>query len=331
MKPKNTGERGNKTKNPASFIALILLCTISTVNAVEDRIFTTSGQILDGEEWGNVYIYNDDTIVDMLGGLVDGIATYDASTLNITDGSVSTLDALEFSTANVSGGSVYSVSAWDYTTVNLSGDGSITSLGARVSGTINMMGGIAEYLGAIDSGTINIYGGLITESLGAWNNTVVNIYGYDFNYDPTGGSLDGGQLTGFWPDSTVFIIDLYGTETYSHINLFAVINVDVKIRPETLHLTSTGRWITCNIWMPEDCNVTDINTSTVYLEHQVQPVWIWFNQKQNMMITKFNRSEIQNILKPSEVELSLSGHFLDGTYFEGTDTIKVINKGRKNK
>ncbi len=82
-----------------------------------------------------------------------------------------------------------------------------------------MMGGTAEYLGAIDSGTVNIYGGLITESLGAWNDAVVNIYGYDFNYDPMGGSRDGGQLTGFWLDSTAFIIDLYGTDTYSHINL----------------------------------------------------------------------------------------------------------------
>ncbi|NIP55527.1 MAG: hypothetical protein GWN00_14400, partial [Aliifodinibius sp.] len=130
-----------------------------------------------------------------------------------------TLNAFNSSTANISGGSIYGVIVWDYTTVKLSGTGNVTTLHVYVSGTINMMGGTAEYLGAIDSGTVNIYGGLITESLGAWNDAVVNIYGYDFNYDPMGGSRDGGQLTGFWLDSTAFIIDLYGTDTYSHINL----------------------------------------------------------------------------------------------------------------
>jgi hypothetical protein len=68
--------------------AAILCFTASELTAVEDKIFTSSGQILPPEEWSNVYIYNDDTIVDMFGGLVDGIATYDASTLNITGGLV---------------------------------------------------------------------------------------------------------------------------------------------------------------------------------------------------------------------------------------------------
>jgi len=109
-----------------------------------------------------------------------------------------------------------------------------------------------------------------------------------------------------------------------------VIYVEIDIKPTTLNLTSTSRWITCRIWLPEDYNVTDVNTATVYLEHQAQPEWIWFNQKQNLLMTKFNRSEIQNILEPArEVELTVSGYLLDGTYFLGTDTIKVINKGRK--
>ena len=42
-----------------------------------------------------------------------------------------------------------------------------------------------------------------------------------------------------------------------------------------------------------------------------------------------SRSEIGGMLEPGEVELAVSGQLLDGTYFEGKDTVKVIDKGRK--
>lgn len=203
----------------SAIIVLLVLLTGGRAYGLLDKTFTSSGQILPGEEWNNVFIYNDDTIVDMLGGLVDGIGIYDASTVNVTAGHVNTLDALEFSTANVSGGFVYGLHAKNNSIVIFSDDASGTSIGARDFGTLNMNGGTTDLIGVIDSGTLNLYGGLITESLGAWHDAVVNIYGYDFNYDPMGGSLDGGQLTGFWLDDTPFTIDLYGIETYSHINL----------------------------------------------------------------------------------------------------------------
>ena len=69
----------------------------------ESIVFTESGQILDGEVWDFVDIYNDDTVVDMLGGLADYITTYDASTLNVTGGHAD-FGAMEYSTINISGG-----------------------------------------------------------------------------------------------------------------------------------------------------------------------------------------------------------------------------------
>jgi hypothetical protein len=219
MKTKKTGERGNKTKNSALLITLILLCTISTVRAVEDRIFTTSGQILDGEEWGNVYIYNDDTIVDMLGGLVDGIATYDASTLNITDGSVSTLEALEFSTANVSGGYAHTLWAWDSAMVTLSGTGSVISLSARGdSGLANVYGGSVSGISTYDSGIVNLHGGLVSDYISAPSGTI-NIFGYDLIKMPSGGTYGFGYVAGYWHDNMAFTINLLSPETYSNVYL----------------------------------------------------------------------------------------------------------------
>jgi probable HAF family extracellular repeat protein len=110
-----------------------------------------------------------------------------------------------------------------------------------------------------------------------------------------------------------------------------VIYVEIEIRPNTLNFASRGKWINCEIWLPEDYNVADVNSHTVFLEDEVQAEWIWFNEKQSVVMAKFNRAALRQILQPGEVELTVSGHFLDGTYFLGTDTIKVINKGRKNK
>ena len=204
-----------------TILAAIMLLPVSKVRAVLDIYSDTV--IQEGDYYDTVVnVYDtppDNTTVDMTGGFVHNLRPYDSSIINMTGGEIQTLETFNTSTANISGGSIYGVSAWDYTTVNLSVTGNVTALHARVSGTINMMGGSAEYLGAIDSGTINIYGGLITESLGAWNDAVVNIYGYGFNYDPTAGTRDGGQLTGFWLDNSFFTIDLKTLETYSHINL----------------------------------------------------------------------------------------------------------------
>lgn len=210
-----------KRKVIAIFAAAVILSfTTPELTAVEDKIFTSSGQILPGEEWNNVYIYNDDTIVDMLGGDVDEIGSYDTSTINVTGGYVMILSALELSTANVSGGIVAGLESWDYSTVNLLGTGSVFSLNARGEfGTINMTGGTTEYLRASDNSIINLYGGLVTEHLNAWDSSTVNIYGHSFNYNPAGGSWNGGQLTGFYLDDAPFTIDLYDMQTYNHVNL----------------------------------------------------------------------------------------------------------------
>jgi hypothetical protein len=203
----------------ALIIAFVAVCAASEVLAVGDKAFTSSGQILPGEEWNIVSVYNDDTVVDMLGGLVDGMGTYDASTLNITGGFVSTLDALEYSSANISGGYVYGSHARGYSTVNFFETAGGLSLSARDFATVNMTGGTSEYVRAGESGTLNLYAGLVTDSLDGWGSAIINIYGYGFNYDPSGGNRDGGQLTGFWLDDTPFTIDLYDPDTYSHINL----------------------------------------------------------------------------------------------------------------
>jgi hypothetical protein len=212
-------------------VVLIVLTAGPILRAV-DKTFTSSGQILPGEQWDNVYVYNDATIVDMLGGILDSIGTHDASTLNVFDGTVSTVTALEASRANVSGGYVHTLWAWDSATATLSGTGEVVSLSARgLSGTVTMTAGTADHISTYDSGTANVLGGTV-EHLFAENYSVINIFGYDLVKTSTGGTYGYGEVYGFWLDDTPFAIDFAGYETYSHINLVP--------EPSTILLLAAG-------------------------------------------------------------------------------------------
>ena len=70
-------------------IVIAMLLGVGQAMAYPDKYFYSSGEINDCEHWENVFIYNDDTVVDMFGGDVDSIGTYDSSTVNVTGGQVS--------------------------------------------------------------------------------------------------------------------------------------------------------------------------------------------------------------------------------------------------
>ena len=103
----------------------------------------------------------------------------------------------------------------------------------------------------------------------------------------------------------------------------------VKISPKTLNLQSKGRWITCYIWLPEDYNVADIDPNSILLEDEVEAVRVWLTDE--FAVAKFSRRHVQEMLgeleTPAEVELVVSGELSDGTIFDGTDTIRVIDAG----
>ena len=104
---------------------------------------------------------------------------------------------------------------------------------------------------------------------------------------------------------------------------------EVRIVPRTINLTSKGRWITCHISLPEGYNVADIDPNSILLEDEIRPASFRVDEEKQIAIVKFNRSGVQDILKMGEVELTIAGQLTDGTVFEGTDVIKVLNKAGK--
>ncbi|MHC4642497.1 MAG: right-handed parallel beta-helix repeat-containing protein [Planctomycetota bacterium] len=103
----------------------------------------------------------------------------------------------------------------------------------------------------------------------------------------------------------------------------------VRIVPRTISLASSGKWIGAFLRLPEDYNVADIDPNSVLLENEIEPERFWLSEDNQIALIKFDREEVQAILNVGEIELTITGHLIDGQLFEGKDVIKVLNKRRR--
>jgi hypothetical protein len=96
----------------------------------------------------------------------------------------------------------------------------------------NWYDGEMNTLWARDDSIVNIYGGTL-DTLAASENSLVNLCAYDIVITHTGGFWDDGQVTGkYYVGDIPFIFDLWGQNTYLHINIIP--------EPSTLLLLSLG-------------------------------------------------------------------------------------------
>ena len=116
------------------------------------------------------------------------------------------------------------------------------------------------------------------------------------------------------------------------------IQATVSITPETLNMKSNGEWVTASIGLPEGYDVANINESTVSLDcthgcNVSADTGSWGDG-----VFKFNRTAVTACLDTTDydgdtgtgeiVELLVTGELIDGTQFEGSDTVRVIKRGK---
>jgi len=117
-----------------------------------------------------------------------------------------------------------------------------------------------------------------------------------------------------------------------------VYQAEVDVNPNTLNLKSNGRWITAHIELPEECDVQDIDLSTLMLNDTIPvdseaPTNIGYFDDILVLMVKFDREEVSafilNAIDSSEksiwVTLKITGALNDGVSFEGVDTIRVLD------
>jgi len=106
------------------------------------------------------------------------------------------------------------------------------------------------------------------------------------------------------------------------------IGVSVEIKPDTLNLNSTGKWITAFVYIESEYDAEDIIVDSILLNSKFQAEWV---KVKGSLTVKFERASLieylieEDHIDGGDVVLTVSGRFMDGVRFTGEDTIKVVN------
>jgi len=122
------------------------------------------------------------------------------------------------------------------------------------------------------------------------------------------------------------------------------VSADIDIDPDTLNPRSKGRWITAYVELPLGYDSRDIDATTILLNDVLPPElnprygfvmsedsYIMDHDGDGVLerMVKFDRTLVEEVLSPGlSVTLKIAGQLQDGTEFEGTDAIKVIDSSQ---
>ena len=144
------------------------------------------------------------------------------------------------------------------------------------------------------------------------------------------------EATDEWIDITVThdtLNNIICGET-THLSFFALTYYDipatVEINPDVFNLKSKGNFITCYIEITEEgYDAYDIDqTVDIVVEYNGNTLVAFESPREienNILMVKFDRSAVQDACVPGSTTITIAGQLTDGSSFEGSDTINVIN------
>ncbi len=126
-------------------------------------------------------------------------------------------------------------------------------------------------------------------------------------------------------------IILFGFQALSPSKALTLV-ATVEIAPETINLDTLQMrpWITAYISI-EGYSASDINMTTILLAGQFSPAW--GSVEGNTLMVKFGASLVASYLwgrlnhmgNGATIELKITGNLLNGTPFEGTATVRIMD------
>lgn len=153
------------------------------------------------------------------------------------------------------------------------------------------------------------------------------------------GALINGEIVTIVLAENVLISDIprvpyiiRSTET----EIIPVIPAFVDFDPDTLNLKSSGQWVTSYIELPIGYDINTIDLESIRLNDQIpitpEPTEIGDYDENGIpdLMVKFDRLAVQSILEVGdEAKITITGELINGKPFEGSDIIRVIDKGKK--
>jgi hypothetical protein len=108
-----------------------------------------------------------------------------------------------------------------------------------------------------------------------------------------------------------------------------VLETEIARAPSHFNLNSKVPRITCTIWAPAGYTIADIHLNSIRLNGTIAAVRTCLNEAESTVTAQFKASQVRPLLISDEVELAISGELTDQNLFQGTGTIRVMDKGKK--